>query len=115
MASLLCLTCGNITSTDEDLRACPACGDSVHSPADLAETVTVTLTKHELRILTMWAENWARECGGAAMKAMGTILLRLGTQTDVALTLSQEIADVRAAFPDSEVTVHRADGTQEDL
>jgi hypothetical protein len=115
MSHLLCLTCGNTTSTDEAPNACPACGDGEHPPADLADSVTVTLTTHELRILTIWAENWARQCGGDAMKAMGTILLRLGTQTDAALTLSQEIADVRAAFPDSEVTVHQADGTETDL
>jgi hypothetical protein len=109
------MTCGNTTSTDETLRACPACGDSEHPPADLSDTVTVTLTTHELRILTIWAENWARQCGESAVKAMGVILLRLATQTDAALTLSQEIADVRAAFPDSEVSVLRADGTETDL
>jgi len=115
VADLLCLACGNQTSTDEALNACPACGDTGFPPADLADTVTVTLTKRELRILTIWAENWARQCGEPAMKAMGVILLRLATQTDVALTLSQEIADVRAAFPASEVTVHRADGTEMDV
>ena len=76
--------------------------------------MTVTLTRHELRILTIWAENWARECGAHALKAMGTILLRLGTQTDAALTFSQEIADLRAAFPDSQVTVRDATGKEID-
>src|SRR5258707_968644 len=99
---LLCLTCGNTTSTDEELKACPACGDRGHVPADLDDTVTVTLTRHELRILTFWAESRAREIG--ALNVMGVILLRLGTQTDIALTMSQEIADLRAAFPASEVS-----------
>jgi hypothetical protein len=112
---LLCLSCGNTTETGEPLNACPACGDKGHVPADLDDTVTVTLTKHELRIVTFWAESHARELGGDALKAMGVILLRLGTQTDVALTMSQEIADLRAVFADSKVTVHRDDGSEVDL
>jgi hypothetical protein len=115
MANLLCMACGNVAATDESLNACPSCGDSEHPAANLADTVTITMTKHELRILTFWAENWARQCGESAMKPMGVILLRLATQTDVALTFGQEIADVRAAFPDSQVTVHRADGGEVDV
>lgn len=46
---------------------------------------------------------------------MRVILARLATQTDVALSLSQEIADVRAAFPDSTVTVTDSTGKELDL
>lgn len=104
---LLCLCCGNVTETSEPLNACPECGDRAHIPADLADTVTVTLAKHELRILTFWAAARAAELGDDAQKPMRVILERLGTQTDVALTLSQELSDLRATFPDSKVTVYR--------
>jgi NMD protein affecting ribosome stability and mRNA decay len=102
MANLLCMQCGE-TTTSDDLDACPSCGDKVHPPANLDDTVTVTLARHELRILTFWADSFARQ-SECTQKAMRIILDRLATQTDTALTMSQEIADLRAAFGDVQVT-----------
>lgn len=95
----------------DQLAGCPACGDQ-GIPADPDDTVTVTLTRHELRILTMWADNHARlisqKPGLAGMVRVTTgILDALGQQTDAPLTLGQELADVRQAFPDTTVTVYR--------
>lgn len=120
MTRLLCLHCREITETAPEgpsLNACPRCG-STSVPADADDLATVTLTKHELRILGIWASNFAEgiKAGSPdATKVVYGILDGLGTQTDVALSLRQELADVRAAFPDSTVTVHRADGTETDL
>lgn len=80
--------------------------------------MTVTLTKHELRVLTFWAANFAnaRQQDDPHMPAcVRTITDRLATQTSAALSLSQEIADIRAAFPASTVNVYDAGGNAMDL
>lgn len=113
---LLCLQCGNVAETGEELADCPSCGDSKHVAANLNDTVNLTITRHELRILTMWASNWAAQTGDPpTMQCIKTVLERLGMQTDTALTLSQEIADLRAAFPDSRVSVYDQSGKPIDL
>lgn len=117
-ADLLCLCCGaEVVSTVPALQACPACGCDVHGPASIAERdmQTVRISAHELRILTFFAANWAARVDGEDRRpdvahivwAVQTIVDRLGQQTAVALTMSQEIADVRAEFPDAVVTVYR--------
>lgn len=110
---LLCLRCRAVTEVvpDQHLAGCPGCGD-VGVPGDADDTVTVTLTKHELRILTMWADNHARAIATRPglehmPKIVGGILDHIGQQTDAPLSLTQEMADVRAAFPSSNVTVYR--------
>lgn len=115
---LLCMDCGSeIDPEGRKLICCPECG-SQSIPADLDDSVTITITNHELRILTMWASNWARARSTAELdltKPISVILGRLGTQTTAALSLSQEIADVRAAFPESEVKVYDGTGKELDL
>lgn len=117
---LLCLCCRTITEiqTDQSLAGCPGCGDRAGIPADADDTVTLTITKHELRILTMWADNHARSIASKPgmehmPQVIGGIFDYIGTQTDAPLSLAQEMADMRAAFPDSKVTVYR-DGEKTD-
>jgi hypothetical protein len=94
MSELLCLCCAATTTDDGHLDACPTCGCREHIPADLGDTVTVTLTRHELRILTFWAAGFARQHPATHMASVvQTITDRLTTQTDTALSLTQEIAD----------------------
>lgn len=113
----LCLCCSTVSEITEKVPGCPGCGCNRHVPADADDTVTLSLTKHELRILTFFASNWARRSADDDHIAAGVqgILDRLGPQTDAALSLSQELADVRAAFPDSDVTVYDASGRRTDL
>lgn len=108
---LMCLECGGEANTDDpgmgNLKACPQCG-ATGIPADLDDTGTVVITRHELRILTMWADNYARSITArhpGSDKVVRTIVDRLGTQTDTPLTLSHEFADLRAEF--GEVRVYR--------
>lgn len=120
--NLLCLECGTelVLSEDHELNRCPNCrGKGV--PADLNQTVTLTITRHELRILTIWAGQWADwgvrqgwKDAEIGPKIIRTITDRLATYTDAALSMSQEFADLRAAFPASEVKVYRDDGEQID-
>jgi predicted nucleic acid-binding Zn-ribbon protein len=122
---LVCLICGEESEISDDVHVhgCPKCGDT-GVPADLDATTTIRITTQELRILTRWASDYARELdhksalNGAAGKALNivrTIVDRLATQTPVALTLEQEVADMRASHPNSKVTVHRSDGTEVDI
>lgn len=117
---LLCLRCREITGASEghSLNACPACGNT-NPPADADDTVTITLTTHELRILTIWASNWAeahtdKPEGQDSPRVIAGILDGIGQYTSAPLSLRQEVADVRAAFPDSEVTLYR-DGEETDI
>lgn len=116
---LLCLDCREATvwnEGDSGLSGCPACG-ATGVPADLDDTVTVTLTTHELRVLTIWASNWAEHistsCPQAPAQIRG-ILDEIGKSTAAALSLSQEIADLRADPAVSHVVVYR-DGEPTDL
>jgi hypothetical protein len=117
--NLLCLACGEASTVEpeDDVRGCPKCGDT-GMPADLDDAVNLHITKHELRILTMWASNYAgliEEKHSGSVRAVQTICDRLGTQVSVPLTMAQEIADVRAAFTESAVKVYRSDGSEVDI
>lgn len=115
MPRYLCLKCRNIAALDEgeEIDACPSCHDSKGIPADADDTITVTLTTHELRILTMWADNWAQHAAtyrpenAVLPKIIRGILDHLAQYTSAPLSISQEMADLRKAFPDAEVTVFR--------
>lgn len=116
---LLCLHCRAVilVRPETPLSACPKC-QSRSVPADLADTTTITLTTHELRILTIWASNWAHSIKDApgctdSPKVIAGILDEIGKTTSAALSLGQEIADLRAEFGD--VRVVRGDGTETDL
>lgn len=100
---LLCLACGAETLADGEQPCCPECKDNDHVPADLDDTVDLTITRHELRILTFWADNWARQHDEFCQKAMQIILDRIGMQTNTALTLGHEIADLVEQFGDVRV------------
>ena len=45
----------------EDATSCPECGTR-SIPLSPDADVTVKINWHELRVLTIWAENWARQC-----------------------------------------------------
>jgi len=45
----------------EGATACPECGNK-GVPMDIKNDVSAKINWHELRILTIWAENWARQC-----------------------------------------------------
>lgn len=106
--NILCLACGEPSYVTEDeanqLVGCPQCGDQ-GIPADLDDMVTVSLTKHELRILTFWSEAYARvyartgyDPTSRMSRVLKTIFDRISMQTETALTLGQEMADIRSSL-----------------
>ena len=106
----LCLACSEWSTKEEADAAfaagrpgCPKCGDTgVPSASD--DEVTVKITWHELRVLVMWAENWAHSNKKETPKmprVVYGIADRLALQhLDKAapLTMRGEIAALREAF-----------------
>lgn len=99
MKTIRCTGC-SAEFSDEELQgrtSCPACGtDSV--PCDIADDVAIDINWHELRILCMWATNYA-----VSMKkpnsstSLRNIISRLEAQypTRTKLTLAGELAQLR--------------------
>lgn len=99
-----CLICNEEFTTEEIKGAscCLKCGNK-GTPADPKEDVTIKINWHELRILSIWAENWARKCDkddDAKMKCVLTvncIARRIQKQhpDKTPLTLSGEIEGLK--------------------
>ena len=112
-----CVRCGARFTAEEvqGVSACPKCGDD-GVPCDTDQDVKVEVNWHELRILTIWAENWARECAankadqGRGVEMPKTVLAiarRLQRQFPdfTPLTLSEEIAGLPKALEENGITV----------
>jgi hypothetical protein len=113
-AVALCVRCrGEFTKEQiAGVSSCPRC-ESKGVPADPRERVAVTLTWHELRLLVIWAENWAARCDETependARGAVYGIARAIEEQhpsraAKSALTLSGELAQLREKYPSLEV------------
>ena len=112
----LCLRCSQWTDASDALRACPQCG-AQGVPASSRDYVRVRITWHELRCLTIWAENFANahreQDGGTMAHVVYGIADRLMAQhldRKSGLTLASEIAELRAAFGPNNVETNIPDG-----
>lgn len=64
----------------EGALGCPSCGTQ-SVPCSIARDVTLNINWHELRILTIWADNWAgAHCDVSGKKSLATIIKRLEAQ-----------------------------------
>lgn len=88
-----CTTCGHRVGSFEGLKACPACGSAGIHCAD-ANQVDVNVNWHELHILCVWAENFARQHD--LQTTVFTIARRLQAQHPDRhpLTLAGELGDL---------------------
>lgn len=125
--TIRCTRCATEFSDAEiqGCQACPTCG-SIDVPMSIAQDATVRINVHELRILAIWAENYAvsldnkhlddatHEPSAAVVKAIcGRLHPQLAAQgIDSPLTLSEEIGQLRQEFPKMKLTVIR-DGREE--
>ena len=102
-----CTVCAS-EYTDAEIAtatACPNCG-SKGLPCDIAQDIEIKTNWHELRILGIWASNWAHEkLGGEkdrdSVKALNAIIKRLEAQRKEgwpALTLFGEVQELPAAL-----------------
>lgn len=74
---------------------------------NVSDDVKITINWHEIRILGMWADNWARKfCGAGAQKSVRGILGAIAAQHPgrSSLTMGGEIQEVADAFGDVTVT-----------
>lgn len=109
-AEIRCTLCGaeftNKEITD-DTNKCPKCGTE-STPCAISEDVEIKINWHELRVLTIWAENWAKYCDQKELDEekekmllfIMTISQRLQKQfpDKTPLTLFGEIKDLRKNF-----------------
>lgn len=91
----------------ETANACPRCGTK-GLPALIANDLTVPINLHELRILTIWASNWARgikDDNGGAQKTIRAICtaLKKHLPEGTCLTMEDEMAALQEVFPQSEM------------
>ena len=106
-----CTLCG-VHLTSEELEAhgessCPRCGyDGV--PCSPDEDVSVDINWHEMRILTLWAMNYANERYVKGRGVLTAICQRLQKQYPdmTPLTFAGEIKQVRELSGVSNVEVH---------
>jgi hypothetical protein len=95
----------------EGAQACPVCG-TTGTPCDIADDVTIKINWHELRILGIWADNWAHDdkIPGDSKNIVATIIQRLEAQhpDKTPLTLSGEIRKLQEDYPGASLL--RGDG-----
>lgn len=108
-----CLIC-NKEYTAEQMKTatcCPNCGYD-GPPCDPQQDVTVHLNWHELRILAIWAENWAHHTD-ANEDAVYAITHRLEKQfpKEIPLTMVGELSYLRKCGWDIQTNHPGDDGT----
>jgi len=99
MKTIRCTTCSAEFSDEEIATAgcCPSC-KTTGLPMAISQDTTVKINWHELRILTIWASNWAEQkCDEPQQKAVANIIKRLESQRKddySALTIMGEIKEL---------------------
>jgi hypothetical protein len=93
---------------DRLTTACPKCGE-LGTPSDPRVDTTIQINPHELRVLTIWASNWAeKHCDASSGRYLKGILGAIRKQLPgVLLTMREEYQDM-AKVTGSDVTVTSA-------
>ena len=104
-----CVDCRAEFTKDEiaNANACPRCGTK-RLPALITDDLSMQINLHELRILIIWASNWARgikDDASGAQKTIRAICAALKKQLPegTCLTMEDEMAALQEAFPQSEI------------
>ena len=108
-----CLIC-NEEFGEEDIKnasCCPKC-ENKGVPANPKDDVTIKVNWHELRLLCIWAENWAHKCDKDDNEKMKCVLtinciarrIQKQHQDKTPLTLSGEIEDLKKSYNGVETT-----------
>lgn len=93
-----CTRCNFQIKSFDGLKKCPNCGTE-NIPCSYKNQVKVSVNTHELRILCMWAENWALQ-SEAEENVVYAIALRLLRQLgikDLSLTMADEFRALKDA------------------
>lgn len=94
----------------EGATGCPTCGTQ-SLPMKTSNDVQLKINTHELRILTIWASNWAEEkCEPRQQKTLHCILQRISKQLPhVHLSFASEVKELQNSGVDA--TLIKEDGT----
>jgi len=97
----------------EDINCCPNCGCK-DSPCSIQEDLKIKINWHELRILTIWASNWAyKMCEESSVTCLEKIIGRLNKQKPskefAPLTLKEEAQEL-ANYYGNDVELSDFDG-----
>ena len=93
-----CTLCNFQIESFDGLSECPNCGTQ-NTPCNYENQKNLSINIHELRVLCIWAENWAHKTG-ADENLVYAIALRLRKQIDdpeIALTMADEFQILRDA------------------
>ena len=104
-----CIICSYEANQEEinrGLSCCPRC-KSTSIPCDPLEDTFIEINWHELRILSIWAENWAQQMDnlnqsdGRNQEVIASIVSRLEKQfpDKTPLTLSGELRQLQKTYP----------------
>lgn len=107
-----CVRCrGEFTEAQiKGVKQCPGCGDN-GVPMSPDEDVVIKINWHELRILTIWAENWAnrnKEGHPKGIEAVYAIVRQLQNQFPhmKPLTLAGEIRELKEQLPNVNIVTN---------
>lgn len=112
-----CTQCGKDIESFAALHACPFCG-TVSIPCLYEEQVDININMHELRLILIWAEQWARTLddpnvpfGESSALCVYSIANRLRRSLpekfrDAPLTLAAEIDELKKQFPNMETNFY---------
>jgi hypothetical protein len=98
-----CTRCSLKIESFEGLTQCPRCG-SKGVPCGYDAQVSISVNTHELRILCIWAENWAgsTDADEDTVYAIAARLRRQLGDNDYPLTMADEFRALKAAGVDYE-------------
>lgn len=102
--AMWCTACGARQTGEEtkNAHACPRCGNN-GAPCHPDKDYLIEINWHELRILTIWATNFAAsfkdETAAASQQALRGIIHRLSRQApnETPLTIGGELKEIREA------------------
>lgn len=105
-----CIVCDWTGVPPEGAKGCPQCGDT-GIPSDPAKDINIVINTHELRVLSLWAERWAKHIEGEAPQASKQVrgimhrLMRENAKAldGVALSIWDEINALREKYGNVEV------------
>lgn len=118
-----CTTC-RVEFSDEEMvnvECCPACSTTA-VPCAINRDVMVKINTHELRILFIWAENWARTFKDDKLNSMlmldnmaQAVESQLPAELWAPMTMTRELKDLKENFPKSKITYIDETGTETNL
>jgi hypothetical protein len=101
-----CTKCYEEFSEEERKNAscCPKCG-AKGVPMLISQDLDIKINWHELRLLSIWAENWSEEkCDEDSRETLQAILDRLEKyrpKGGAALSLIREVKDLQEMYPET--------------